>query len=394
MKRSSVASAAARSPLLVLRVGQIERRLLRQQRAGGAAFDALEELDRLVVAAAGQLVLGLGVQFFDAPGSSSGLLSASSRSRERATQRLPASTGRVRTTDHGVHRVDSGTHVLAENEHDYRDAIGDDLAIDAGAERPRASSSSRRCTASAWTSALVLHAGEFSRSHLQGLIERGCVRWTGCVRARLRARLRAGPARRDRAAAHRRKPGLHARADGAGGGVRGRAPAGASTSPPAWWCIRRPGTGAARCSTACWRITRGAALLPRAGIVHRLDKDTSGLMVVAKTLPAMTALVRAIAAREVQREYLALAHGVVPAAPFSIEAPIGRDPVSRVRMAVVGERQAGAHRRQARWPHGASSALCCAACTPAARTRSACTWRRAAIRWWPTRSTAARRRWA
>jgi len=79
----------------------------------------------------------------------------------------------------------------------------------------------------------------------------------------------------------------------------------------------------------------GAASLSRAGIVHRLDKDTSGLMVVAKTLLAQTALTRAIAAREVQREYLALVHGVVEAEPFTIEAPIGRDPVSRIRMAVV-----------------------------------------------------------
>jgi len=79
-----------------------------------------------------------------------------------------------------------------------------------------------------------------------------------------------------------------------------------------------------------------AATLPRAGIVHRLDKDTSGLMVVAKTLPAMTALVRAMAAREVKREYRAIVHGVVAPDAFSIEAPIGRDPVSRVRMAVVG----------------------------------------------------------
>jgi 23S rRNA pseudouridine1911/1915/1917 synthase len=79
----------------------------------------------------------------------------------------------------------------------------------------------------------------------------------------------------------------------------------------------------------------GAAALPRAGIVHRLDKDTSGLMVVGKTLEAVTALTRAIAAREVGREYLAIAHGVPRASSFSIEAPIGRDPVSRVRMAVV-----------------------------------------------------------
>lgn len=77
-----------------------------------------------------------------------------------------------------------------------------------------------------------------------------------------------------------------------------------------------------------------AATLPRAGIVHRLDKDTSGLMVVGKTLPAVTALVRAIAAREVHREYRALAHGHFAQAAFSVEAPIGRDPASRIRMAV------------------------------------------------------------
>lgn len=79
----------------------------------------------------------------------------------------------------------------------------------------------------------------------------------------------------------------------------------------------------------------GAAALPRAGIVHRLDKDTSGLLVVGKTLPAVTALVRALAAREVQRRYQALAHGAVRAQRRTIDAPIGRDPVSRVRMAVV-----------------------------------------------------------
>jgi len=78
-----------------------------------------------------------------------------------------------------------------------------------------------------------------------------------------------------------------------------------------------------------------AAALPRAGIVHRLDKDTSGLMVVGKTLPAVTALVRAIAARTVHRQYLALVHGELVADHLSIDAPMGRDPASRVRMAVV-----------------------------------------------------------
>lgn len=77
-----------------------------------------------------------------------------------------------------------------------------------------------------------------------------------------------------------------------------------------------------------------ASSLPRAGIVHRLDKDTSGLMVVGKTLEAVTALSRAIAARDVKRQYLALAHGQVPES-VSIASSIGRDPVTRVRMAVV-----------------------------------------------------------
>ncbi|MEO5844752.1 MAG: RluA family pseudouridine synthase, partial [Caldimonas sp.] len=61
-----------------------------------------------------------------------------------------------------------------------------------------------------------------------------------------------------------------------------------------------------------------SAALPRAGIVHRLDKDTSGLMVVGRTLAAVTALSRAIAAREVQRRYLAIAHGAPAEKRWSI----------------------------------------------------------------------------
>lgn len=78
------------------------------------------------------------------------------------------------------------------------------------------------------------------------------------------------------------------------------------------------------------------AMVPRAGIVHRLDKDTSGLMVVAKTRSVMDALVSAIAAREVNRQYLALAHGAW-SGPVrrEVQAPIGRDPRNRLRMAVV-----------------------------------------------------------
>ncbi len=75
--------------------------------------------------------------------------------------------------------------------------------------------------------------------------------------------------------------------------------------------------------------------VPRAGIVHRLDKDTSGLLAVAKTLPAQTSLVRQLQAREVKREYLAIAHGRMRTAG-RVAAPIGRDRRHRTRMAVTG----------------------------------------------------------
>ena len=76
------------------------------------------------------------------------------------------------------------------------------------------------------------------------------------------------------------------------------------------------------------------AELPRAGIVHRLDKDTSGLLVVAKTEAVQTALVRQLQARTVKRHYLALVHGLVSGEGV-VDAPIGRHPVHRTRMAVV-----------------------------------------------------------
>jgi 23S rRNA pseudouridine1911/1915/1917 synthase len=83
-------------------------------------------------------------------------------------------------------------------------------------------------------------------------------------------------------------------------------------------------------------LDASAATLPRAGIVHRLDKDTSGLMVVARTRATMDALVRLIAAREVRRQYLALAHRPwVGPAQRTVQAPVGRDPRNRLRMAVV-----------------------------------------------------------
>ena len=74
--------------------------------------------------------------------------------------------------------------------------------------------------------------------------------------------------------------------------------------------------------------------VPRAGIVHRLDKDTSGLLVVARTLEAQTSLVRQLQARTMGRTYQALVWGAPRALRGVVDAPIGRDPKSRTRMAI------------------------------------------------------------
>jgi len=76
------------------------------------------------------------------------------------------------------------------------------------------------------------------------------------------------------------------------------------------------------------------ANIPRAGVVHRLDKDTSGLLVVARSLPAQKRLVEQLQARTVKREYAAIVAGIMTAGGI-IDAPIGRHPVERTRMAVV-----------------------------------------------------------
>ncbi len=83
----------------------------------------------------------------------------------------------------------------------------------------------------------------------------------------------------------------------------------------------------------------------RPGIVHRLDRDTSGLLVVARSADVLRRLQQALAAREIEREYLALVEGRPPARTGTIEAPIGRDPRVRTRMSVGGSgaREARTH---------------------------------------------------
>jgi 23S rRNA pseudouridine1911/1915/1917 synthase len=82
------------------------------------------------------------------------------------------------------------------------------------------------------------------------------------------------------------------------------------------------------------RARPDSAGLPRAGIVHRLDKDTSGLMMVARSERGFERLTAALAARAIGRRYVAVVEGVPPAR-FTVDVPIGRDPRDRLRMAVV-----------------------------------------------------------
>ena len=182
--------------------------------------------------------------------------------------------------------------------------------------------------------AVVTMAEEFSRNHLQGLIEQGHVRVDGVVATSASRKVLAGqriavelvPTAQSRAF----RPetiALDIVFEDAHLMVVNK-PAGMVVHPAA-------GNWSGTLLNALLAHHRHAATLPRAGIVHRLDKDTSGLMVVGKTLPATTALVRAIAAREVHRQYLAIVHGELHPLNLQIDAPIGRDPKSRVRMAIV-----------------------------------------------------------
>jgi 23S rRNA pseudouridine1911/1915/1917 synthase len=182
--------------------------------------------------------------------------------------------------------------------------------------------------------ALVTMAGEFSRNYLQTLIEQGHVLVNGTVANSASRKVLAGqqvmidlvPTPESRAFRPEAMPIAVVFEDEHLMVID--KPAGLVVHPAA-------GHWSGTLLNGVLAHHANAATLPRAGIVHRLDKDTSGLMVVGKTLPAVTALVRAIAARDVHREYVALVHGRLPSAEFQIDAPVGRDPQSRIRMAIA-----------------------------------------------------------
>ena len=126
----------------------------------------------------------------------------------------------------------------------------------------------------------------------------------------------------------------------------------------------------------------------RPGIVHRLDRDTSGVMVVAKTETSLAALSAMFAARDLERAYVALVWGVPNQAAGEIEGAIGRDPRDRKRMAILacGGRAALTHYRTQRVFGGQREPAGITAGEPGARTRSGCIWPAAAIPWWAIRS--------
>jgi 23S rRNA pseudouridine1911/1915/1917 synthase len=181
---------------------------------------------------------------------------------------------------------------------------------------------------------LVTLAPEFSRSHLQHLVEAGHVQVDGAVAVTSSRRLRAGQQLQlelvptEESQAFRPEPMVLAVLFEDEELLVLNKPAGLVVHPA-------PGNWSGTLLGGLLAHHAAAATLPRAGIVHRLDKDTSGVMMVGKSLAAVTALTRDIAARTVHRRYLALAHGVPSEDSFTIDAPIGRDPVVRVRMAVV-----------------------------------------------------------
>ncbi len=190
--------------------------------------------------------------------------------------------------------------------------------------------------------ALAALVPEFSRSYLQQLIEAGAVELQGRTLTKVSATVRAGQSGR-----------IELRPTPQSQAFRPEAmelvtvhedehlriidkPAGLVVHPA-------PGHWSGTLLNGLLALDPKAVLLPRAGIVHRLDRDTSGLMVVARTRAAMDAMVALIAARDVKRQYLAMGHKAWEgAAARQVDAPIGRDPRNRLRMAVVDlERHAG-----------------------------------------------------
>jgi 23S rRNA pseudouridine1911/1915/1917 synthase len=184
--------------------------------------------------------------------------------------------------------------------------------------------------------ALARALPQYSRARLQGWIEAGAVKMDGRV-PRPRDKIQGGEHVRIEA---RLEPETRVSAEDLPVDVvykdRGifviNKPAGLVVHPGA-------GNPSNTLQNALLALDPKLAVVPRAGLVHRLDKDTSGLMVIARTPEAHAALVEAIAGREVERAYLAICVGVMTGGG-TVDEPIGRHRTQRVKMAVRADGRA------------------------------------------------------
>jgi 23S rRNA pseudouridine1911/1915/1917 synthase len=182
---------------------------------------------------------------------------------------------------------------------------------------------------------LVAGVPEFSRSYLQQLLEDGAVSHIGLKHAKSSQKVKAGEvwtielrATPQSQAFKPEQMPLHVVYEDAHLRVIDK-PAGLVVHPA-------PGNWSGTLMNGLLGLDSQLTDLPRAGIVHRLDKDTSGLMVVARNRLAMDALVHKIAARDIHRQYVAMSDRPwTSSKQKTVDLPIGRDPANRLRMAVV-----------------------------------------------------------
>lgn len=190
--------------------------------------------------------------------------------------------------------------------------------------------------------ALARALPQYSRARLQSWIEAGAVKVDGQV-PRPRDKVHGGEQVRIEA---RLEPEIHVAAEDLPLDIIYRDRGIFVLNKPAGLVVH-PGAGNAShtVQNALLALDPKLALVPRAGLVHRLDKDTSGLMVVARTPEAHAALATAIAAREVERTYLAVCVGVMTGGG-TVDEPIGRHRTQRTKMAVRSDgREAVTHYR-------------------------------------------------
>jgi 23S rRNA pseudouridine1911/1915/1917 synthase len=182
---------------------------------------------------------------------------------------------------------------------------------------------------------LVAGVPEFSRSYLQQLLEDGAVCRTGQTQLKSSLKVKAGEIwtieLRATPQSQAFKPEIMALPV-----VYEDADLRVIDKPVGMVVHPAPGHWSGTLMNGLLGLDPKLADLPRAGIVHRLDKDTSGLMVVARTRLAMDALVKKIAARDIKRQYLAISDKAwTGSKQKTVDLPIGRDPSNRLRMAVV-----------------------------------------------------------